>query len=66
MELSIEQQFAMASFNRQVDAMSPDQMRDVLKQLHQAYIVQQASYQQMIKHEWGIGNHEFNQRTTEG
>lgn len=55
MELGLEQKFAIASFASKVDQMSPEQLRETLKLLHEAYVVQRVTYLELLKQEWNIG-----------
>jgi len=55
-QLSIEQQFAIASFNTLADRMSREQAIDFLKKLNEAYFVQKAQFTELLKHQWGIAD----------
>ena len=55
MELSLEKQFKIKSFDEQVDLMSKLQAKEFLKKLHKQMVVQEATYQELLKHQWGIG-----------
>lgn len=55
-QLSIEQQFAIASFNTLADRMSREQAVEFLKKLNEAYIVQKVQFTELLKHQWGIAN----------
>ncbi|NET36216.1 MAG: NblA-related protein [Cyanothece sp. SIO1E1] len=56
MQLSLEQQFNLRSFETQVQQMSREQAQDFLVQLYRHMIVQETLYKRFIKHEWNIGN----------
>lgn len=53
--LTIEQEFAIQSFNNQVNGMSREQAIAFLKDLHKSYIVQKALYNSLLKKAWNIG-----------
>lgn len=65
-KLTIEQQFTIAAFNSQVDKMSLEQARDMLKLVNQQLEVQRATYCELLKHQWGIGSSELNKQSAEG
>lgn len=54
-ELSIEQQFSIRSFETQVRQMSREQAQDVLIRLYEQMVAQDAMYKNLLKHEWGLG-----------
>jgi len=51
-ELSLEDQFSIVSFNSQVDQMSLEQAKDMLKLLYRSYVSQRCSYLMLIKQAW--------------
>jgi hypothetical protein len=53
-ELSLEQQFSIRSFETQVDQMSQDQAKEFLVRLYEQMIVQETLYKQFIKSQWGL------------
>ncbi len=53
-ELSLEQQFSIRSFQTQVQGMSREQAQDFLMKLYEQMIVREATYQQLLKHQWGL------------
>lgn len=53
-ELSLEQQFSIRSFATQVQYMSHEQAQDFLVKLYEQMIVREATYQELLKHQWGI------------
>lgn len=53
-ELTLEQQFSIRSFESQVQQMSREQAQDFLVRLYQQMIVREAMYQQFVKHKWGV------------
>lgn len=55
MELSLEKQFKIKSFDEQVDLMSEAQAKGFLKKIHQQMLVQEATYNELLRHQWGIG-----------
>ncbi len=54
MELSLEQQFSIRSFQTQVQGMSREQAQDFLMKLYEQMVVREATYQQLLKHQWGL------------
>ena len=55
-QLTTEQQFSIHSFAHQVRLMSESQAKELLINLHQQMLVREATYQELLKHEWGISN----------
>jgi len=55
-ELSLEQQFNIRSFESQVARMSLDQAQEFLVQLYRQMVVRETMYKEFIKHEWGLGD----------
>lgn len=53
-ELSLEQQFSIRSFASQVQGMSHEQAQDFLVKLYEQMVVREATYQELLKHQWGI------------
>lgn len=53
-ELSLEQQFSIRSFATQVQHMSHEQAQDFLVKLYEQMIVREATYQELLKQQWGI------------
>ncbi len=53
-ELSLEQQFNIRSFETQVEKMSLDQARDFLVKLYQQMVMREATYKHLLKHHWGL------------
>lgn len=49
-KLSAEQEFSIRAFNQQVDRMSPEQAKGMLKILHQRMIVGEALLKGILKH----------------
>jgi hypothetical protein len=54
-ELSLEQQFNIRSFQTQVEKMSREQAQDFLIKLYEQMIVRENMYKEFLKHEWGLG-----------
>ena len=52
-ELSLEQQFSIRSFETQVQQMSHEQAQDFLVKLYQQMVMREATYKELIKHQWG-------------
>ncbi len=55
-QLTTEQQFAIHSFAMQVRQMSEEQTKDFLVKLYEQMIVREATYKELLKHQWGISN----------
>ena len=53
-ELSLEQQFNIRSFEQQVQNMSREQALEFLVNLYRQMILQENSYKNLLKHQWGI------------
>ena len=53
-QLSLEQQFNLRSFESQVAKMSREQAQDFLVKLYEQMIVRENMYKQFIKHQWGL------------
>lgn len=53
-ELSLEQQFSIRSFETQVERMSHEQAQQFLVDLYKQMMVREATYKQLLKHQWGI------------
>ncbi|MGB6296233.1 MAG: NblA/ycf18 family protein [Rivularia sp. (in: cyanobacteria)] len=53
-ELSLEQQFSIRSFASQVKGMSHEQAQDFLVKLYEQMVVKEATYQELLKHQWGL------------
>jgi Phycobilisome degradation protein nblA len=53
-ELSLEQQFSIRSFSTQVQQMSHDQAKDFLVKLYEQMVVREATYKELLKHQWGL------------
>lgn len=53
-ELSLEQQFSIRSFEHQVEQMSHEQAQTFLVQLYKQMMMREATYKQLLKHQWGL------------
>ena len=53
-ELSLEQQFSIRSFASQVKGMTHEQAQDFLVKLYEQMIVREATYKELLKHQWGL------------
>ncbi len=53
-DLSLEQQFSIRSFESQVQNMSREQAQDFLVKLYEQMIVRENMYKQFLKHQWGL------------
>lgn len=54
LELTIEQKFALAAFNAQVDKMNHEQAKQMLKVVNEAYAVQKSAYLSLLKEAWKL------------
>lgn len=54
MQLSLEQQFNIRSFETQVQKMSREQAQDFLVKLYEQMIVRENMYKEFLKQEWGL------------
>ncbi|MFM7408936.1 MAG: NblA/ycf18 family protein [Cuspidothrix sp.] len=52
--LSLEQQFSIRSFATQVQQMSHEQAQDFLVKLYEQMVVREATYQELLKQQWGL------------
>ncbi|HEY9834546.1 MAG TPA: NblA/ycf18 family protein [Stenomitos sp.] len=52
--LSLEQQFSIRSFQTQVNQMSREQAQDFLVKLYEQMMVRENMYKEFLKHEWGL------------
>lgn len=53
-ELSLEQQFSLRSFETQVEKMSREQAQGFLVKLYEQMMLRETMYRHFLKHEWGI------------
>ncbi len=53
-ELSLEQQFNIRSFETQVQKMSRAQAQEFLIKLYEQMIRKENMYKEFLKHQWGI------------
>jgi adenylyl- and sulfurtransferase ThiI len=53
-ELSLEQQFSIRSFETQVQNMSHEQAQNFLVQLYKQMMMREATYKHLLKHQWGL------------
>jgi hypothetical protein len=54
LDLSLEQQFNLRSFESQVQQMSHEQAQEFLIQLYQQMMVRENFYKEFLKHQWGL------------
>lgn len=54
MQLSLEQQFSLRSFETQVQKMSREQAQDFLVKLYEQMMRRETMYKHFLKHEWGL------------
>jgi hypothetical protein len=53
-ELSLEQQFSIRSFESQVQNMSREQAQDFLVKLYEQMVMRENMYKHFLKHQWGL------------
>ncbi|MGQ4650027.1 NblA/ycf18 family protein [Lyngbya aestuarii] len=56
MELSLEQQFNIRSFETQVEKMSQEQAQEFLVKLYKQMVLRENMYKEFLKHQWGVGS----------
>lgn len=54
MELSLEKQFSIRSFEATVQKMNLEQAQEFLVELYEQMLVKEMLYQQFMKQQWGI------------
>ncbi len=52
--LSLEQQFSIRSFESQVQNMSREQAQDFLVKLYEQMVLRENMYKHFLKHQWGL------------
>jgi hypothetical protein len=53
-ELTLEQQFSLRSFETQVERMSREQAQHFLIKLYEQMMLRETMYKHFLKHQWGI------------
>jgi hypothetical protein len=53
-ELSLEQQFSLCSFQSQVQHMSREQAQEFLVKLYEQMMMRETMYRHFLKHQWGL------------
>jgi outer membrane lipopolysaccharide assembly protein LptE/RlpB len=53
-ELTLEQQFSLRSFETQVERMSREQAQDFLVKLYEQMMLRESMYKHFLKHQWGL------------
>ena len=53
-ELSLEQQFNIRSFETQVQQMSREQAQNFLVDLYKQMMMRETMYKHFLKHQWGL------------
>ncbi|GAP96156.1 NblA/ycf18 family protein [Leptolyngbya sp. NIES-2104] len=53
-ELTLEQQFSIRSFETQVQQMSREQAQEFLVKLYEQMLMREAMYRHFLKHQWGL------------
>ncbi len=53
-DLSLEQQFNIRSFEHQVQDMTHEQAQEFLVNLYRQMILQENSYRNLLRHQWGM------------
>lgn len=56
-ELSLEQQFNLRSFETQVEKMSREQAQQFLIKLYEQMMLREAMYKHFLKHQWSVETH---------
>lgn len=54
LKLTMEQQFAIRSFETQVGSMSREQAQSLLIELYRQMVAKDALYQHMLRKQWGL------------
>jgi predicted HD phosphohydrolase len=54
LNLSLEQQFSVRSFQSQIQSMSREQALDFMVQLYTQMIWQESMYKNLLKQQWGM------------
>lgn len=54
LNLSLEQEFSIRSFETQVHQMSREQAQDFLVKLYEQMLLREATYRNLLKHQWGL------------
>lgn len=54
-DLSLEQQFNIRTFETQVNQMSREQAQEFLVNMYRQMLVRENMYKEFLRHEWGIG-----------
>jgi hypothetical protein len=54
MQLSLEQEFSLRSFESQVASMSREQAQQFLVKLYENMMMREATYKHLLKHQWGL------------
>lgn len=55
MQLTLEQQFNLRSFETQVEKMSREQAQMFCVKLYEQMLMRETMYKHFLRHEWGIG-----------
>ncbi len=53
-ELSLEQEFSLRSFESQVQRMSHEQAQEFLVKLYEQMMLRETMYKHFLKHQWGL------------
>jgi hypothetical protein len=53
-QLSLEQEFSLRSFESQVASMSREQAQQFLVKLYEHMMMREATYKHLLKHQWGL------------
>ena len=53
-ELTLEQQFSIKSFETQVQQMSREQAQEFLVKLYEQMLMREAMYRHFLKQQWGL------------
>ncbi len=54
-DLTLEQQFEIQKFQSELQHLNTEELRYLLIKLHKHMVVREATYKQLLKHNWEIG-----------
>lgn len=59
-DLTLEQKLELVVFDRQVDMMSGDQARELLKKVHKTMMIRETMYKAILKQSLGVDDYQQN------
>lgn len=62
-KLSLAAQVEIASTNQKIDRMSLDQLRDFAKMLFRNFKIHEATWRELIAHQWGLKRIQLDENT---